>query len=344
MIEITPKKSGRIVIDNGGLSRLPEYVKSLASRFVIVTDDNVAKLHLPKLRAAFEAHGDEVFEIIIQSGEAYKNFDTYQDILSKMGDYNVTREDAVIAFGGGVVGDVAGFAAATYKRGIPVIQVPTTLLSAIDSSIGGKTGIDTNFGKNSVGAFHMPSLTLVDASLLASLPDKQWKNGLGEAVKYAVLMGGEMMDILRDGLPDDFTRLLALCAEYKANIVDMDERDNSNRRLLNLGHTVGHAIEQMSGYSIQHGEAVAQGLYAVARGAAQNGSLSSHEFGRIEKMLTNCGFDLTISFTPKQLASAIALDKKCDSHGNISFVDIVGVGDCVVKTVKLSEFAEYILW
>lgn len=333
-----------IIAESGALKRLGTELKkvSRADRVMVVTDSNVAELYLNVAVQSLQSEGFDTSSFVFEAGEASKTPSTYLDIIYALGKSGFKRTDAVVALGGGVVGDIAGFAAATYMRGIDVIQVPTTLLAMIDSSIGGKTGVDLLFGKNLLGAFHQPKLVLEDIDVLDTLPKSEWKNGIGEGIKYACLAGGRIAEIMSDGLDsDNLSEFVALCAQYKADVVCKDEKEGGLRKLLNLGHTVGHAIEKQSDFKIPHGVAVAYGISVMARAARNSGEISEKDFNIINNMLARVGACKSPEITPAILNN-VAMDKKSEGKDEISFVRILGIGNCDIKKTPLKEFEEYI--
>lgn len=331
-----------ITVEAGALATLGAELKKLtrANRVMVVTDSNVEKLYLKRTADILKDSGFCVSTFVFGAGERSKTPSTYLDIISALASNGFKRTDAVVALGGGVVGDVAGFASATYMRGIAVVQVPTTLLAMIDSAIGGKTGVDLPCGKNLLGAFHQPKAVIADVDLLSTLPEAEWRNGKGEGIKYACLAGGRIAQIMADGLNEDsLCEFVALCAKYKADVVAEDEKEGGLRKLLNLGHTVGHAIEANSDFCVSHGVAVAQGIAVMA--LAQKRIDKSADFEAIDKMLKNLGITSLPEITD-QIIEAIAMDKKTEGKDEISFVKILGVGNCEVQKSSLSDFAKYI--
>lgn len=266
-----------ITIEPGALASLGAAVRAAhpAHRVVVISDTNVAALHAPAAVAALrEATGDEPLLLTFAAGERHKTRATWGTLTDQMLAARLGRDTVVVALGGGVTGDLAGFVAATYLRGVPVVQVPTTLLAMIDASIGGKTGVDTTHGKNLVGAFHQPSLVLSDTRVLATLPPARMREGLAEAIKHGVIadaayfgwIASSFRQILHGDMPDDATdlHLVRRSAEIKVSVVRQDEREAGLRKVLNFGHTIGHAIEAVTAYGISHGEAVAIGMVAEA--------------------------------------------------------------------------------
>jgi 3-dehydroquinate synthase len=259
----------RVLIGSGASSRLGEIVRSVAPahRYAVITDDNVGPRHAERVREAIDPARTTIFTI--PAGESYKTRDVWARVTDDLLAAEFARDSTIIALGGGVVGDLAGFVAATFMRGVPVVQVPTTLLAMIDASVGGKTGVDTPAGKNLVGAFHQPAAVVADIEMLATLPLDQLRAGFAEAIKHGVIADADYFDRVIDAASrlstidpksDVMLDLVARSVEIKAEVVGLDEREAGARKTLNFGHTIGHAVESCSNYSILHGEAVAIGM------------------------------------------------------------------------------------
>jgi len=313
-------------------------------KIAVVTDSNVEKLYLQTVHNSLEAAEYNVYPYIFPAGERSKCAAEYAKILSFLADCGLTRADAVVALGGGVTGDLAGFAAATYMRGIRYIQIPTTLLAMVDSSVGGKTGIDLPEGKNLAGVFWQPSLVIADADTLQTLSPAEIKNGAAEIIKAGVLAGFELWDLLESGAAFTDGRVIALSAEYKKSVVESDEFEGGLRRLLNLGHTAGHAIELLSGYKIPHGAAVAKGLKLILDTGVKRGITGEETRNGIIKQLERAGLDTSLPFninmspqyTLREISRICAGDKKA-SDGNISLVVVHGIGDCRILSLPVDE-------
>lgn len=302
-------------------------------KVAIVTDDKVYKLHGGALDKFLT--DKKVVKILVKHGEKSKNAKNYLRILNILAENGFTRADAVIAFGGGVVGDLAGFAASTYMRGITLIAVPTTLLAMVDSSVGGKTAIDLDAGKNLCGTFYQPSAVYVNTEFLKTLPRKEVKNGLGEIVKYAFLSDTVTISDIK-ALNGE---LIYKCLKIKRDVVEKDEKESGDRALLNLGHTVGHAIEKLSGYKLPHGQCVAKGLaYTVAVSERVFG-LSEAVTRRMLKLLDSVKIDLTNTFSAEEIAECIKADKKRNA-ASINFAAVKDVGKAEMVKIKLSELKE----
>ncbi len=313
------------------------------AKVMIVTDKRVASLYLEDVTRSIKGSGFSVFSHVIDEGEGSKNYNTYLDIVKEMHLNTFVRSDVIVALGGGVVGDIAGFCAATYMRGISYVQIPTTLLAMIDSSIGGKTAIDFGDTKNLIGAFYQPSLVAVDVNTLNTLEDVEWKNGLGEGVKYAILKGGKIAKLISKGIDSgSATELVYECIKYKAKVVKCDEWDRGVRRFLNLGHTIGHALEGESEYALKHGIAVAKGIRVMLDCALKNNEIKRSEYKKIDTMLRVCGFYDSSDIDVLSLMKYIALDKKADDKA-ITLVKIKGVGRCRLQRMSLQDYETYLM-
>ena len=313
-------------------------------RTAIVTDRHVADHHGERLTAALESGGIAVDVIVLEPGEHTKSFQGLETLCERLLALKLDRGDRIIAFGGGVIGDLAGFAAAIYKRGIDYIQVPTTLLAQVDSSVGGKTAIDTPAGKNLIGAFHQPCLVLADTDLLATLPGREMRAGYAEVLKYGLLgdagffawleANGEAV-LARE--PAALAHAVGRCVEMKAAIVAQDERDTGARALLNLGHTFAHALESESGFdgALLHGEAVGVGCALAFRFSAELGLCPAQAAARVETAVASAGLPTRLHalaaapFDAERLAGHMAQDKKADGRGLV-FVLARAIGEAFV--------------
>ena len=303
----------------------------------VVTDSTVGPLYLETVTESLKAAGYAASAYEFPAGEESKNVSTLSDILEFLAKERLTRSDCLIALGGGVAGDMAGFAAAVYLRGIRYVQMPTTMLSAVDSSVGGKTAIDLKAGKNLAGAFLQPAAVLCDTDCLKTLPRPVFADGAAEAVKTGVLCDEGLFALFEDGtLKADPAEVIARCVEYKAGVVERDEKEQGERKLLNLGHTVGHAIEKCSGYAIPHGHAVAAGLAVMARAAERlrwtNGPIAE----RVGRCLEAQGLPVSTDFSPEALAEAALADKK-RAGASITIVVPKEIGTCELLKIPVSE-------
>lgn len=303
----------------------------------VVTDSTVAPLYLGVVTRSLQLAGFAVSSYVFPAGEAHKNFETLSGILEFLAEERLTRTDCVVALGGGVTGDMAGFAAAVYLRGIRCVQLPTTLLSAVDSSVGGKTAIDLNAGKNLAGAFFQPAAVLCDTGCLSTLPAAVFADGAAEAIKTGVLSDERLFSLFEDGtLTTAPADVIARCVAYKAGVVERDEKEQNERRLLNLGHTVGHAIEKCSGYAIPHGHAVAAGLAIIARSAEAFGWAEEPIAARISACLVRNGLPTGAEYPAAELAHAASADKK-RAGADITLVIPKRIGVCELKKMPVAE-------
>jgi len=309
-------RSYSIHIGSGVLGTLGEACKAagLKGRCLIVSDENVAPLYADRVFKTLESAGFTPALEVLPAGETTKSAAQLLNLYSKAAAHGLDRKCFMVALGGGVIGDLTGFAAASWLRGISFVQVPTSLLAMVDSSVGGKTGINIPEGKNLVGAFHQPELVLVDLDTLQTLPPNELAAGLAEVVKTGIIWDAEFFETLEEKIPDtgEMSELIARCCEIKAEVVRCDEREGGLRGILNFGHTAAHAIENVAGYGqYLHGEAVAIGLVYAARLSTQLKGLSVEESARIEKLLTSLKLPVSASeLAWKELRAAMAVDKK----------------------------------
>jgi len=309
-------------------------------KVAIVTNTTVAALYLQPLADALLARAVEVLSIVLEDGERYKDWTTLNRIYDALLEHRCDRKTTLIALGGGVVGDLTGFAAATYMRGIPFIQVPTTLLAQVDSSIGGKTGINHPLGKNMIGAFYQPRLVLADTAVLASLPAREFSAGLAEVIKYGLIRDEvffawleQNMDKLLACEPQALAYAVQRCCEIKAAVVAEDERETGVRALLNFGHTFGHAIESGLGYGKWlHGEAVAAGMVMAADLSRRMGLISQADVDRIIALLKRSGLPTTPpGIAPGHLLELMGVDKKAEG-GKLRFILLDAIGAASVSS------------
>ena len=333
----------RIVVHPGMLDTCGESARAVTElggqrRIAIISDDVVAPLYGDRLISALQRTGArEPMVFTVPAGEVSKTRAQWSRLTDDMIDSGFGRDSVVFALGGGMVGDLGGFVAATFMRGVPLVVVPTTLLAMLDASIGGKTGVDTRAGKNLVGAFHHPALVLIDPCTLQTLPIEHVRNGLAEAIKHAVIaspadfawIASNMAAIVRDGGPGDDVAewLVRRNVELKATIVADDERENGIRKTLNFGHTIGHAIEAESGYSLLHGECVAIGMVVEARIAARIGVADASLSRDIALVLVQAGLPIALParMSPRAVLTATRNDKKARS-GAVEYALPAGLG------------------
>ncbi len=314
-------KSYDIVIKGGVLGGIPRELMEagIAHRLAVVTDSNVAPLYGERLLSECEGEGLAPLLITFPAGEKHKSRETKAFIEDRMLEAKFGRDSAVIALGGGVVGDVAGYVAATYSRGLPYVQIPTTLVACVDSSVGGKTGVDTPHGKNLIGAFHQPWRVYVDVETLTTLGVNEIREGLAEVIKYGVIADAALFAYLEEEIGGvlEYNRaalehVIVRGCEIKAGVVEKDERESNLRKILNFGHTIGHAVENLSGYAVTHGQAVAIGMVAEGRIAVSMGLWNEAELERLVRLIEKAGLptEVPAGMDPVEIADAMKLDKK----------------------------------
>lgn len=332
-VKVNASRNYDILIGRGLLETIGAEVKKLAKaeKVCVISESTVFPLYGKKVVSNLEKAGLEVVSYVFPAGEASKNGAVFLDALNFLAENKLTRSDLIVALGGGVVGDLAGFTAASFLRGIRFIQVPTTLLAAVDSSVGGKTAIDLPAGKNLAGAFCQPSLVLCDIDTLTSLPEEIFRDGCAEVIKYAMLYDPQLFDYLEAaGLDFDREKVIARCMELKRDVVKEDEFDTGARMKLNLGHTVGHAVEAMSHFSLSHGKAVAIGMAIIARAAACDGR------GRLIKLLHQFDLPTETKFTADDLIPCMLSDKK-RSGGTVNLIIPRSIGDCEIVPTPVDK-------
>jgi len=346
-----PDRSYPIVIGDNLLDSLGQRLASmqLDARAAVVTNPIVRQLYGSLVVESLARADFQPVVIEIPAGEEHKNFAWLTFLYDRLLEARLERNSAVIALGGGVIGDLAGFAAATFLRGVPFVQIPTTLLAQVDSSVGGKTGVNHPQGKNLIGAFYQPRLVLADVGTLRSLPRREFVAGLAEVIKYGVILSPDLFDLLETELsrvlaldPAPLTEVIRICCSLKAMVVEDDERETGWRSILNFGHTMGHAVESLTEYKqFLHGEAVAIGMAFAARLSSARGHCSEETVMRIMRLLKQAGLPVEIppGLTAKQLALAIEADKKV-SGGKIKFVCISEIGRTVFDRLAASEIAQ----
>lgn len=344
IVTVTASKSYSIKIGAGLLRTLGQEAAALgrAEKILLVSDSNVYPLYGPAAEDSLVNSGFSVSRFVFSAGEEQKNGGTYLSLLSTLAEAGLTRTDLVVALGGGVVGDLAGFAAATYLRGIRFIQVPTTLLAAVDSSVGGKTAIDLPAGKNLAGTFWQPSLVLCDTDTLATLPEAVFRDGCAEVIKYAVLYDPDLFKLLsRDGIAFDQEVVITRCIQWKRDVVAEDEFDTGSRRKLNLGHTIGHGVETRSNFGLSHGKAVAIGLAIVCRAAVSKGLCREEDSAKITGLLDAFGLPIETGFPAEEIYHYTLSDKK-RTGSTISLIIPREIGRCEILPFPVTELLAFI--
>ena len=343
-IQVTASQSYNVEIGPGLLDRLGGFAADCAQgrQAALVSDDTVFGLYGQDAVKSLKEAGFSVCTYVFPQGEQSKNGERFLDLLGFLAKHHMTRSDLVVALGGGVVGDLTGFAAACYLRGIAYMQVPTTLLAMVDSSVGGKTAIDLPEGKNLAGAFYQPRCVLCDTKTLSTLPEHVFRDGCAEVIKYGVLRGGSLFRALQEPRSWEAPEgLIAQCVTIKRDIVGRDEFDTGCRQLLNLGHTIGHAVEAGSGFSLSHGQSVAVGMASIARAAASFGLCAPETRDQIIDLLKRYDLPTTTDQAPEALFAIARGDKK--RQGNtITLAVPREIGRCELLKIPVEALGDWI--
>ncbi len=342
-IRVNTSTPYNVKIGTGLLPHAGEELLSLfkPSRVMIVSDDIVFPLYGEKLKASLEKSGFCCSSFVFKNGEEQKRLSTVEALLEQLAEEHFTRSDIIAALGGGVVGDMAGFAASVFLRGVSYVQLPTTLLAAVDSSVGGKTAVDLSRGKNLCGAFWQPRLVLCDIDTLDTLKPINIEDGLAEMLKYGVICDKELFYKVKNYKESSIEVLIARCVEIKRDIVSGDEFDRGARMLLNLGHTIGHAVEAASSFSLTHGHGVAIGLAIIARAAEKKGMAKEGMAREIEEALTKCGLPTATEYAADELFTLTLSDKK-SSGDSINLIIPLDIGNTIIKKVCRDEVKDFI--
>lgn len=343
-VTVSASRRYDILIERGLLRRAGELVRGVtnAGTVMLVSDDSVWPLYGETVQKSLAAAGFSVCRFVFPHGESSKCAKTYLALLDALCENQLTRADAALALGGGVVGDLTGFAASTYLRGIGFIQIPTTLLAMVDSSVGGKTAIDLPAGKNLAGTFYQPWLVLCDPDCLDSLPDEIFRDGCAEVIKYAVLGNAPFFEELNRTPPHaQLEHIIETCVRMKRDIVAQDEFDRGQRQLLNLGHTFGHGIEACSGFSVSHGSAVAIGMAMIVRSAAQLDLCTAGTRDAVLALLRQYGLPTDCTYPAERMLGTILHDKKA-SGGSMNLIVPTAVGSCAIRKTQACEIPDWL--
>lgn len=332
-----------VIIKSGILKDTGKLISDILPKCkaAIISDDKVFPLYGETVAKSLEGAGFCVVSYIFKNGEMSKNSDTYIEILEFLAEEKLTRSDIIIALGGGVTGDMAGFAAATYLRGIKFVQIPTTLLAAVDSSVGGKTGINLKSGKNLAGAFHQPSLVICDTDTLSTLDSETYLDGVSEAIKCGMIKDASLLQKMNGDFKENIEDIIAACVSIKRDVVNCDEFDTGLRQLLNYGHTIGHAIEKCSNFKITHGHAVAIGMAIITNAAEKDGFCERGTYQKVIDTLTKCGLPTKCEYSAEELYNVTLSDKK-RAGNTVTLVLPEKCGNCVLHKVFTEELLEYI--
>lgn len=345
VIEVNTSHRYRVIVGSNILCQLGIYIKDHinANRIAIVSDSNVFPLFGDTVIQSLNTAGfTDTSNFVFPAGEKSKNGNTYLSILEFLAENRFTRSDCIIALGGGVVGDMTGFVAATYLRGINYIQIPTTLLSAVDSSVGGKTAIDLPAGKNLVGAFYQPSLVICDIDTLSTLPQTVFRDGCAEVIKYGILYDADLFAHLVDkGINFDREMVIARCIELKSNVVAQDEFDNGARQMLNLGHTIGHGIEAKSNFAVSHGQAVAIGIASVCRAGRVYDICTKRTCDDVHSILSDFALPVRTNYDADSIYLCALSDKKRTGE-KINLIVPQTIGKCMIRPIPVEELKAFI--
>lgn len=339
-VDVSDKSLSEIYIENGLLSKVGELTKTVlkGKKIALISDTNVYPLYGDNIKTQLENEGYKVFTYIFKAGEASKNTSELIKIVEFMAENELTREDGAVALGGGVCGDMVGFAASVFLRGIKFVQIPTSLLAQVDSSVGGKTAVDLPQGKNLCGAFHQPSLVIIDPDVLKTLSPHFFSDGMGEVIKYGCIKSASLFEKLESGnVKDNLTEIITECVSIKRQVVENDEKEHGERALLNFGHTCGHAIEKLWNFeTVSHGEAVAIGMVMITRAGENLGITEKGTTDRLIKVLEKNGLKISDTHTDKEIISAMNGDKKRTGTG-IKFVMINKIGSSFINPIKYED-------
>jgi len=340
-IDVQTQKPYQVTIEPGALDRVGETArkyKKPGTKAMLISETNVFPLYGQRVEASLEAAGFKVSTYVFQAGEEHKQISTVCDMYRALADANFTRTDFIVTLGGGVTGDMGGFAAATFLRGMDFLQVPTSLVSQADASVGGKTGVDLPFGKNLVGAFHQPMAVVTDPEVLSTLPGHFFHDGLGEVIKHGCIADKGLFEALEQGAAlGDLTEVVGRSIAIKRDFVESDTRDTGRRMILNFGHTCGHALEKLHNFQgLSHGEAVGIGMVMACQAGENLGVTEPGTAERVKSVLAKYGLPTDDNFTKEEIVAATALDKKSD--GDILRVILIPrIGESLIRPMSREE-------
>lgn len=340
-IKVNASKKYDVIISENILDNIASLCPISPCKAAVISDDKVFGIYGQRLISALSGAGFSVVSYTFKNGERSKNLTEYAKILEFLARNQLTRADVIFALGGGVCGDMSGFAAATYLRGIRFVQIPTTLLAAVDSSVGGKTGINLACGKNLAGAFHQPELVLCDTKTFETLDKDVFGDGVAEAIKCGMIKSEALFNKMGGGFTDDIESVVADCVEIKCSVVEEDEFDTGMRQLLNFGHTIGHTIEKLSNFSVTHGHAVAIGMAQITKASYKLGFCDECVYDKLIKTLLACGLPTECEFSAEDIYKTALSDKK-RAGDTITLVIPKKVGECVLKKFSTEDLYEFI--
>lgn len=344
IVRVTASKEYNVNIGSGFLDSIGEKIKEVKRpcRVVLISDDTVSSLYGERVKRSLADSGYSVCEFIVTHGEESKSFENYEKILEYCAENSITRTDLFVALGGGVVGDLTGFVASTYLRGVDFVQIPTTVLAMVDSSVGGKTAINLKAGKNLCGAFYQPIAVFADCETLKTLPQETFNEGCAEIIKYGMILDKDFLAFLQTNeIKENIEYVIKRCVEIKRDVVCRDEFEKGERKLLNFGHTIGHAIEKCSNLTISHGNAVAIGMVIATKGAFEVG-MSEEDFSDVLlPILKKNNLPTTCEFSAEELYSASLSDKK-RSFDTMSLIVPEELGLCKIMKLPVEDLQNFI--
>lgn len=340
-IDVRTAQPYQVTIRRGAIGQVGSIlaqVKKPGCRAMLISETNVFPLYGERVTASLEQAGYQVSRFVFPAGEESKQIATVCRMYEALAEDGFTRSDFIVTLGGGVAGDMGGFAAATYLRGIPFVQVPTSLLAQVDASVGGKTGVDLPFGKNLVGAFHQPLAVIQDPDALKTLPPHYFRDGLGEVIKYGCIQSRELFEALEGGTAlDDLEAVVARCVTCKKELVEEDAKDTGRRMILNFGHTFGHALEKLHHFQgLSHGEAVGIGMVMACTAGEKLGVTKAGTAQRVKAVLEQYGLPTQDRFSKEELVAATALDKKSDGD-TLRFILLKEMGESIIYPIRREE-------
>ncbi|MCH5300089.1 MAG: 3-dehydroquinate synthase [Ruminococcus sp.] len=334
-----------IIIKNGIIDNCGEFIKkvSKAMRVAVISDTNVFPIYGDKVVNSLTNSGYQVYSFTFEAGEKSKNLTTISKMYDFLAENHITRTDLIVALGGGVTGDMAGFAAASYLRGIDFVQIPTSLLAQVDSSVGGKTGVDIGAGKNLVGAFWQPVLVLIDSNTLDTLPPYYFEDGMAEVIKYGCIKDKSLFDKLEKvNAADCIDDIIYNCVAIKRDVVSRDEREKGERALLNFGHTLGHALEKINNFtSLSHGQAVAIGMCMITKASEKAGLTEKGSAKRIENLCKKYNLPTYSEISKTEIARAASSDKKTNGS-SIKLALLKEIGESYLEKIEISKLEDFI--
>lgn len=340
-ITVNASRKYDVLIENGIIDKIGDELLRIHKPcpVMIVSDKTVASLYAERVCTSLAASGFELHSFIIEAGEASKNTENLVRLWESLAEAKLSRSDVIIALGGGVCGDLAGFAASTYMRGIEYVQIPTTLLAMVDSSVGGKTAVDLEHGKNLAGTFWQPSLVLCDPTVLSTLPEDIYSDGMAEVIKYGFINRPDLLSLLEG--KHDISDIIAICVDDKRDIVEADEHDIGCRQLLNLGHTLAHGIEHCSDFEISHGKAVAIGTALITKAAINAGLCENDVLPKLISLLEKYNLPSDTQFSPEELCAAALEDKK-RKGGSITLVIPKAIGKSELLDMPIEKLFDFV--